>query len=217
MPGGGMPLEAVPVEWEVATDDRMAHVVQRGTTAATPSFAHAVHVEVDDLEPGRWYWYRFRAGGEVSTTGRTRTAPPANAAGDRLRFAFASCQQYEQGYFTAYRHMLADDLDLIIHVGDYIYESSWGQNHVRKHGSPQPCAPTGRGGAPTVDACQERLDSGTTRLGDLQERWPLAGLDRSTARWNVIPQQPLMAQLDRKPGPGRQFWTAGWAGYPAAR
>src|SRR2546422_1948249 len=138
MPGGGMPPEVVPVEWEVATDDRLAHVVQRGTAAATPSFAHAIHVEVDELEPGRWYWYRFRTGGQVSAIGRTRTAPPANAGGDRLRFALASCQQYEQGFFTAYRHMLADDLDVIIHVGDYIYESSWGRDHVRKHGAPEP-------------------------------------------------------------------------------
>jgi alkaline phosphatase D len=54
-------------------------------------------------------------------------------------------------------------------------------------------------------------------LGDVQERWLLSGLDRSTARWNLIAQQTLMAQLDRKPGPGRQFWTDGWDGYPAAR
>jgi alkaline phosphatase D len=54
-------------------------------------------------------------------------------------------------------------------------------------------------------------------LGDAQERWLSAGLDRSPARWNVIGQQTLMAQLDRKPGPGQQFWTDGWDGYPAPR
>src|SRR6266404_3028036 len=138
MPGGGMPPEVVQVEWEVATDDRMGRIVQRGVVGATHAFAHAVHVEVENLEPERWYWYRFRASGEVSAVGRTRTAPTANGGNERLRLAFASCQQYEQGYFTAYRHMLGDDLDLIVHLGDYIYESSWGQDHVRKHGAPEP-------------------------------------------------------------------------------
>ena len=133
-----MPPDAISVEWEVATDDRMSQVVRRGVASATPAWAHAVHVEVDQLEPTRWYWYRFRVGGEVSGIGRTRTAPAANADSDRLRFAFASCQQYEQGYFVAYRHMLKDDLDLVIHVGDYIYESSWGANLVRTHGAPEP-------------------------------------------------------------------------------
>ena len=138
MPGGGMPPEVVPVAWEVATDERMGRVVQRGVAAATPAFAHAVHVEVDGLEPARWYWYRFRAGGGASAVGRTRTAPAASANNERLRLAFASCQQWEQGYFNAYRHMLADDLDLIVHLGDYIYESSWGEDHVRTHGAPEP-------------------------------------------------------------------------------
>src|SRR5262245_38175936 len=138
VPGGGMPRDVVTVDWEVAGDEHMGRIVQRGQAAATPEWAHAVHVEVDGLEPGRWYWYRFRAGGHASPIGRTRTAPPAGDGPDRLRFAFASCQHYEQGYFVAYRHMLADDLDLIVHLGDYIYESSWGRGHVRKHGAPEP-------------------------------------------------------------------------------
>src|SRR5262245_8209360 len=116
----------------------MGQVVQRGAIAATPEWAHAVHVEVEGLVAGRWYWYRFRAGGEASPIGRTRTAPPAGATPDRLRFAFASCQHWEQGYFNAYRQMTADDLDLIVHLGDYIYESSWGRDRVRKHGAPEP-------------------------------------------------------------------------------
>src|SRR5215510_13474553 len=308
IPGGGMPPEVVSVAWEVATDERMGRIVQRGVAAATPAFAHAVHVEVEGLEPARWYWYRFRVGGEASAIGRTRTAPAANGSNERLRFAFASCQQYEQGYFNAYRHMLADDLDLIVHLGDYIYEASWGQDHVRKHGAPephtlddyrirhalyksgpdlravhaacpwlltwddhevqndyandrsehldtpawflerraaayrayyehmplrrsmvpfgphmrmfsrvafgrlaqfhmlddrqyrshQPCAQPGRGGANIVEDCEARLDPRLTMLGDAQEQWLTAG-------------------LDRKPGPGQQFWTDGWDGYPAAR
>jgi alkaline phosphatase D len=137
IPGGGMPREAVPVEWEVASDERMGRIVQRGTTAAVPESAHSVHVEVEGLEPARWYWYRFRAGGEVSPLGRTRTAPPANASLDRLRFAFASCQHWELGYFNAYRPMLADDLDLIVFLGDYIYEYATTLGRVRRHGTPE--------------------------------------------------------------------------------
>jgi alkaline phosphatase D len=329
-PGAGMPAEVVGVEWEIATDEGMGRVVQRGTAAATPAWAHAVHVEVDGLEPARWYWYRFRAGREVSPIGRTRTAPPANAAVERFRFAYASCQQYEQGYYGAHHRMLADDLDLVVFLGDYIYESSWGSDHVRKHGapephtlddyrvrhalyksdpdlqaahaaypwivtwddhevendyaddrsqyghprewflarraaayqayyehmplrrqmvpfgphlrlyhrirfgnlvqfqllddrqfrSPQPCAPPARGGGSstvTAEECAARLDPRLTLLGEGQERWLEAALDRSRARWNVIGQQSIMAQVDRKPGPGRLYWTDSWDGYPAAR
>lgn len=135
--GGGMPPEAVPVEWQIASDERMSRIVQRGVALAAPEFAHSVHVEVGGLEPGRWYWYRFRALGEISAVGRTRTAPAANATLDRFNFAFASCQQYEQGFYTAYRHMADEDLDLVVHLGDYIYEISWGRDHVRKHAAPE--------------------------------------------------------------------------------
>jgi alkaline phosphatase D len=128
----------VPVRWEVAADERMKSVVSSGTTTAEPEWAHSVHVDVQGLEPGRWYWYRFSAGEAQSPVGRTRTAPPPQAADARLRFAFASCQHYEQGYFAAYRHIVADDPDFVVFLGDYIYESSWGKEHVRSHGSPEP-------------------------------------------------------------------------------
>ena len=87
----------------------------------------------------------------------------------------------------------------------------------RQYRAPQPCPAPGRGGANVVEGCEARLDPRLTILGDVQERWLMEGLDRSPARWNVIGQQTLMAQLDRKPGPGQQFWTDGWDGYPAAR
>lgn len=131
--GGGMPPEAVEVHWVVGTDERLSRVVRRGTAIATPGLGHSLHVELDGLEPDRWYWYRFRAGAEVSPVGRTRTAPPAGAATDRLRFAFASCQNFEQGLYTAYRHMVEDDLDLVVHLGDYIYEHAGLPNQVRLH------------------------------------------------------------------------------------
>jgi alkaline phosphatase D len=118
--GGGMPPEAVPVRWEIARDARFLDVVRRGETVAAPELGYSVHVDVTGLEPDRWYYYRFIAGGEMSPIGRTRTFPPIGTPADRLRFAFASCQHYGQGYFTAYDAMMQDDLDLILHLGDYI-------------------------------------------------------------------------------------------------
>ncbi|HWA26707.1 MAG TPA: alkaline phosphatase D family protein [Lacunisphaera sp.] len=135
-PGGGMPAEAVAVDWQVADDERFARIVQQGTVAADPAWAHAVHVEATGLRPDRWYWYRFKAAGEFSPVGRTRTAPAAGAAAERLRFAFASCQKYETGYYTAYEHMAREDLDLVVHLGDYIYEKN-GDGGVRPHGMPE--------------------------------------------------------------------------------
>ena len=90
--GGGMPPEPVEVAWQVAEDEAMTRVVRKGTTVATPEWAHSVHVEVDGLQPGRGYWYQFRAGKEVSPKGRTKTTPPADSEPASLRFAFASCQ-----------------------------------------------------------------------------------------------------------------------------
>jgi len=134
---GGMPPGPVTVRWEVAEDEGFARIVRSGRTVAHPDLAHSVHVEVQGLKPERWYHYRFLTGDganqAVSPTGRTRTAPPPDALPVRLRFAFASCQQFEQGYFGAYRHMAEEDLDLVLFLGDYIYESSWGRDHVRAH------------------------------------------------------------------------------------
>lgn len=132
-PGGGMPGVPVPVSWEVAHDAHFGDVVARGTVWAEPAWGHSVHVETQRLMPGRWYFYRFHCGPATSATGRTRTAPAADVMPDRLRFAVASCQHYEHGHYGAYRHMLDDDLDFVVHLGDYIYESSWGPVHVRSH------------------------------------------------------------------------------------
>jgi alkaline phosphatase D len=322
---GGMPRENVELTWELATDEGFRNIVRTGTANATPALAHSVRVELSGLEPSRWYWYRFTTADAVSPTGRTRTAPAANIAIDRLAFAFASCQQYEQGYFAAHRHMAHEDLDFVLFLGDYIYESSWGRNHVRKHATGEPytladyrvryaqyksdidlqsmhaaapwivtwddhevqndyandqsqdldpnflirraaayqaffehmplarsalprgpdaliydryafgnlatcfvlddrqyrshqaCPRPGRGGSNRVEYCAERLDPNRTLLGAGQEQWLAEGLGNSRARWNIIAQQTLMAQHDRKPGPGQSFWTDGWDGYPAAR
>ena len=138
-PGGGVPPgTVVPVLWEVAADDRMTKIVRRGTEYATAEWAHSVHAEVEGLESARDYWYRFTVGSARSVVGRTRTAPALGASTSRLRMSVASCQHYEHGYFSAYRHMLEDNLDLIVHVGDYIYEVSYGEGPVRSHGTPEP-------------------------------------------------------------------------------
>jgi alkaline phosphatase D len=136
---GGMSTP-VSVMWEVATDDGMHKVVRSGNTEADGRWAHSVHVEVGGLEPNRPYWYRFTAAGEQSPVGRTRTAPAADASPDRLRFAFASCSNYQVGYFSAYRHIAEENPELVIFLGDYIYEytypSTTGDHVVRKHDGP---------------------------------------------------------------------------------
>ena len=131
--GGGMGEAPVPVDWVVARDEAMRDVVRRGRAMAVAEDAHSVHAEISGLEPDRPYWYRFTALGAASDVARTRTAPRPGTMPARLRFAVASCQQYEQGYYAAYRHMLAEEPDLVVFLGDYIYEASWGRNLVRSH------------------------------------------------------------------------------------
>ncbi|HEU0122461.1 MAG TPA: alkaline phosphatase D family protein [Bryobacteraceae bacterium] len=133
--GGGMPDVAVSVEWRVAEDEGMKKVVKKGTKMAVPALAHSVHVEVAGLRPDRWYWYQFRVAGEVSPIGRTRTAPSAASMPDKLRYSFASCQHWETGYYTAYEHMAAENPDLVIHLGDYIYEGAPRPANPRQHNS----------------------------------------------------------------------------------
>lgn len=119
---GGMPDRPVPVRWDMAADERFRRVVRRGTAVARPHLGHSVHVDVRRLAPGREYFYRFRVGREVSPVGRTKTAPPPWVRLDHLTFAVASCQAWVGGRYASYRNMAADDLDLVVHVGDYIYE-----------------------------------------------------------------------------------------------
>lgn len=132
-PDGGMPPRDVEVAWEVAHDSNFNNIAARGSARAEFAWHHSVHVEPRGLAANRPYFYRFRAGGATSPIGRTWTAPAPGAPLDRLRLALASCQHYEQGFYAAYRHMVADDPQLIVHVGDYIYESGTTKSPVRKH------------------------------------------------------------------------------------
>ncbi|MBX7432601.1 alkaline phosphatase D family protein [Mycobacterium sp. Y57] len=118
---GGMPARAVDVQWEVASDENFARIEQRGSVIATPESAHSVHVELAGLRPGTEYFYRFRANGAVSPSGRTRTAPAPGAL-TALTMCAASCSNLEQGWFTAYRRLAEDHPDLVLHLGDYQYE-----------------------------------------------------------------------------------------------
>jgi alkaline phosphatase D len=120
--GSGMPHRNVEVDWQVASDERFTTVVRSGKAMARPELGHSVHVEVAGLEPGRVYWYRFTVGGERSPVGRAKTTPPLGAALARVRLGVAGCQNYEAGFYTAYRKMAAEDLDFIYCYGDYIYE-----------------------------------------------------------------------------------------------
>ncbi len=135
--GGGMPTANVEVGWEIAADQAFRSIVRSGTAVARPELGHSVHVEAGGLSPAREYWYRFRCGGEVSQTGRTKTAPVAGAAVDRLRFGVCGCGQYETGFFTAYGHVADEAFDFIFHTGDYIYEgrgdTGRNPNNVRRH------------------------------------------------------------------------------------
>ncbi|MGX7669335.1 alkaline phosphatase D family protein [Plantactinospora sp. DSM 117369] len=121
-PDGGMPARPVEVYWEIATDPHLRTVVQRGVCAARPELGHSVHVEPRGLGAHREYWYRFRVDGHLSEIGRTRTLPAPGSSPSALRFAVACCQNYQTGYYTAYRSLAAERPDLVLFLGDYIYE-----------------------------------------------------------------------------------------------
>jgi alkaline phosphatase D len=319
--GGGMPSEAVEVAWQVAEDEAMARVVAKGTTTANPDWGHSVHVEVEGLNPDRWYWYQFKAAGDTSPVGRSRTMPSANAMPANLRFAFASCQHYEQGLFTAYDHMAKDNLDLVIHLGDYIYEGAASQRAFRQHVGPKlttsddyrnrhaqyktdpmlqaahaafpwlvtwddheledNCAgeisakglahdafmqlrttaykayyehiPLRRSSLPsgpymqlyrripfgrlaqfdvldtrqyrsdqpcgdgTKPPCGGELNAEATILGQQQESWLLDGLAKSSATWNILAQQVMMARVDQTGGENESYSMDQWPGYEMNR
>ncbi len=134
---GGMPTRRYRVEWQVARDDSFRHVVRAGSVSAGPESAHAVHVEVGGLKPGREYYYRFRLGRWLSPAGRSLTTPGPGAV-QSMTMAFASCSNYPAGYFTAYRHLADERPDLVLHLGDYQYEGGAGANPLgRGHLGPE--------------------------------------------------------------------------------
>jgi alkaline phosphatase D len=311
------------VTWEVTEDEAMNRVVRSGAAIANPQWAHAVHVEVEGLRPDRWYWYRFEAGGEISPKGRTRTLPPADALPERLRFAFVSCQHYEAGLYTAYEHLAREDIDLVAHLGDYIYEGAARDNQVRRHNSAESISlddyraryalyksdpalqaahaiapwivtwddhevannyagihPQERDPMSTADFLRRRaaayqayfehmplrrtaqpkgpdmllyrqlgfgrlasfhvldtrqyrtdqpqgdgrkppspvlMNPDGTMMGATQREWLFNGLERSSASWNVLTQQVMMARVDLEPGPAVLHSMDQWPGYEFER
>jgi alkaline phosphatase D len=329
---GGMTGGDVPVAYEIAGDEAMRDVVRRGVADAQAAYGWSVHVDVAGLLPGRPYWYRFLCGDAASRVGRAMTAPAAGAPVERMRFGFVSCSHYEFGYFSAYRHLADENPDMVLFLGDYIYEAAQ-QGRVRTHSDgieaatlptyrnryaqyrldadlqrihaaapslvtwddhevsndyadkwsqyyddpelflrrraaayqafyehmpvrPIMSRPEGpimriydrftfgdlleismidgrqyrsraacyeppnrlRGHLETDAACPERRAEGRTMLGYAQENWLGLGLAQSKAKWNLIAQDVLMAQLRQKMPDGNfGFWTDDWDGFPASR
>jgi alkaline phosphatase D len=228
---GGMPPVGVSVRWEVALDALFAHIVRSGTVVAEPSRAHAVHVDVSGLRSASTYYYRFIAGGEASPVGRTRTAPAHGAAVDRLRVCFGSCQKYEVGHYAAYRHMIAEDPDLILFLGDYIYEDPGkpDEEQVRFIDSPEPIDLAGyrmryaiyksdpllqaaHQAAPwalTWDDHEVANDYGGAR--DQNNSDPVAFLRRRAAAYQAyLEHQPLRAALQPHGSDIRLYRTLDW-------
>ena len=162
-PGHGMPSAPVPVKWEVGTDRGLSNVVRRGEAVARPELGHAVHVEVEGLEPGRDYFYRFTAGAERTATGRAKTAPAAGAATARSRFGVLGCQAYEQGFYTAHRKIAGEDLDFVYCYGDYIYEGRGSRTY------------TGSGG--TMENPRQHIGGETYSLDDYRRRYAQYKMD----------------------------------------
>ena len=126
--GGGMKDANVSVRWRVARDEAMTDVVQSGKAIATPALAHSVHVEVEGLEPDRVYFYQFDYREEETRVGRFRTAPSPQARLKKLDFAIVTCQNWTDGFYTVLRDVAAQDLDVVFHLGDYLYEYDPRQN-----------------------------------------------------------------------------------------
>jgi alkaline phosphatase D len=134
--GGGMPAEPFEVRFELARDEEFHEIVRRGSTVALPDEAHSVRAEIFGLGPRHEYFYRFKVGDEISPVGRTRTTPPGNSMVETVTFAFVSCQNFADGYFTPYADVAGDPaIEAVIHLGDYIYEG--GANVVRRHLPPR--------------------------------------------------------------------------------
>ncbi|MGX9961783.1 alkaline phosphatase D family protein [Roseomonas sp. F4] len=139
-PDGGLDPLPVEVAWQVAEDPGFRRLAAQGTAIAQPDAAHSLHVEVEGLRPSRPYFYRFLCGGQTSRIGQARTAPPIEAD-STVRIVSAGCQHYEHGLFTAWRHIAREEVDLVFHYGDFIYEYagrpvgavSSGRTTIRSH------------------------------------------------------------------------------------
>ena len=123
------------VAWDVAEDEGFARTIASGLATAAARDGHSVHVNVTGLPADSWLHYRFRLGPFISRTGRTRTAPAPDSRPERFVVAFAACQHFELGTYVAHRHLAADEPDLVVFLGDFIYGGQAGnaETRVRSH------------------------------------------------------------------------------------
>lgn len=128
--------DGIFVRWFVWELGKKGSIAAQGVEVAQKELGYSVHVEAAGLRPNCWYEYQFVVGGEVSAVGVTRTLAAAGSSPERLRVAYASCQSWEDGFYSAYKSMRTDYPDLVLFLGDYIYEygSSFAPHVVRKHG-----------------------------------------------------------------------------------
>lgn len=332
---GGIALRhhaaGIALDYEIAIDPGMRHVLRQGTALAEAEHAYSVHLPVDGLAPDRPYWYRFHLGPYTSAIGRAVTLPRAGRPAARVKLGVTSCANFERGYFSGYRHLAAEQPDLVLMLGDYIYEQvekhrpvlrrhsdntvpttlngyrrryaqyrldadlqnlhataatlvTWDDHEVendyagdwsesftppvefaqrrqaayrafyehmpvrnrptatgldiydgvtigdlarislldgRQYRARGACyAAPDQGGGHQVDslACPELLDPSRSMLGWDQERWLGGNLATSPARWNIVAQNVIMAELDTREAGGKvTAWTDAWDGYPLAR
>jgi alkaline phosphatase D len=129
-----MPDRVIPVGWQISEDERFRRVARSGVAPARPELAHSVHVDVRGLRPGRRYFYRFRSGADLSPVGRTRTT----GSDERLRLGVVSCQDFQNSYWPAYPGLSDEDLDVVLHLGDHIYEGDPNSRFAdRAHTTPE--------------------------------------------------------------------------------
>jgi len=180
-PGSGLPDAAIPVTWEVASDDSFREVIRRGDAIADAALGHSVHVEVSGLSSGRPYFYRFTSGGARSLTGRAKTAPVAGASLRHLRLGVAGCQKYSDGFYTAHRRLAEEDVDFVFLYGDYIYENRTG---IETEADPSENSPQDIGRVHLGGECRT-LDQYRQRYGQYTMDADLQA-SRAAAAWFVV-------------------------------
>ena len=158
----------VVVRWTLAADAELADVVAEGDTEASPEHDWTVQIDVGGLRPATTWWYAFEAQGQRSPVGRTRTLPEPGS-GEELRLGVVSCASFAAGRFTAYDRLAQRDLDLVVHLGDYVYDDDGGQT-ARQHEPP----------GPPVTLADYRIRHAQYRtdpdLQGLHQRFPLAAV-----------------------------------------
>jgi len=163
-PGSGRGDDTA-VRWELAADSGFQRILRGGTASASAEHDHTVHVDVTGLHPGTEYWYRFRALGQTSPVGRTRTMPDPVGTPSQVKLGVVTCAELEWGYFTAYRHLACrDDITAVLYLGDYLYEYPAG----RYDAGTTPGPSIGR----TVQPAHEPIT-----LNDYRQRWASYRLD----------------------------------------